>query len=218
VIKLLIIFVVLLIAIAIWIWRSRRRSIVDIKGRNQHFSSLGKQFNLTAAGDEFFLQLEGIWKNVPILIYPHSFEGPGSITVFYFNTGIPYQDRTWIEPSLSLGRAIVDWKKGIEYNFEISGSIFSSPELLTELNRLKKKYPFVGVTLPTRFILSHYMMQSLSGWKNFVAILVLDAGRKPSLTEIQNTLDDGTGLVQAVKEATSSISTSSKSEDNTTQK
>lgn len=192
--------ILLIAAIGFWIWFSRRRSIVDVKGRNKHFASLAKQLQFSTGGDEFFVQLEGTWKDIPSLIYPHSFEGPGSITVFYFDTGVPYVDRNWIEPGLSLGRAIVDWKRNIPFDFEISGSVLPAQEILTELKGQQQKFPFVAVTLPTRFILSHYMMQSLNIWKNFVVILVLDAGRKPSLTEIQNTLDAGMRVVKIVNE------------------
>jgi hypothetical protein len=193
--------ILIVLGVILWIWRSRGRSIVDIKGRNRHFTSIAKKLEFSIGGDEFFIQLEGSWKDIPVLIYPHSFEGPGSITVFYFQTKITSQERTWIEPSLSLGRAIVDWKRQVAYDFEVSGSAMSSPEILTELNNLKTKFPFVAVTLPTRFILSHYMMQTLSTWKHFVAILVLDAGRKPSIGEIQNTLDAGAHMVTVVEQS-----------------
>jgi hypothetical protein len=189
-------FFVLSATVAFWIWRNRRRSILDVKGRNKHFAMLARQLHFLQGGDDYFIQLEGLWKELRVLIYPHSFEGPGSITLFYVDTGIPYKERTWIEPSLSLGRAIVEWKRKVPFRHEISGSSLPSQEILAEIEKLKSQYPFIALTLPTRFIFSHYMMLSLSIWKTFVVLLVLDAGRKPSLQELQAALDAGVRLAK----------------------
>lgn len=200
--KAVIAFILLGALLAFWIWRNRRRSIVDIKGRNKHFASLAKQLRFLQGGDDYFIQLEGTWKERSALIYPHSFEGPGSITLFYVDTGIPCAERTWIEPSLSLGRAIVEWKRGTPFRHEVSGSLLPTQEILKQIEELKPQYPFAAVTLPTRFIFSHYMMLSLSNWKTFVALLVLDAGRRPSIQEIQNALDAATGLAETAAKST----------------
>ncbi len=45
------------------------------------------------------------------------------------------------------------------------------------------------------------MMLSLSHWKTFVVLLVLDAGRKPSIQEIQNALDAAAGLAETAEKA-----------------
>src|SRR5262245_28875067 len=114
--KIVVVLLLLLVGIAFWIRRSRRRSILDIPGRNKHFTFLAKQLGFALGGDEYFIQLEGKWKEFNSLIYPHAFEGPGSITLFYFDTGVPIVERNWIEPSLSLGRAIVEWKRTVPFH------------------------------------------------------------------------------------------------------
>jgi hypothetical protein len=98
------------------IWYARKQSIISIPARNRHFTWLAGALNLKTGGDDYFLQLEGSWNEVPIMIYPHNFEGPGLITLFYADTQVPFEDRTWIEPSLSLGRAIVERKRGGSIN------------------------------------------------------------------------------------------------------
>ena len=104
------------------LWYARRQSIISIPSRNRYFRRLASELKLKIAGDDYFLQLEGSWNDVPIIIYPHNFEGPGLITLFYADTGVPFEERTWIEPSLSLGRAIVERKAGRKYQFEYIGS------------------------------------------------------------------------------------------------
>lgn len=197
--KIAILLLLVGLVIAFLIRRSRRRSILDIPGRNKHFAFLAKQLGFALGGDDYFIQLEGKWKEFNTLIYPHAFEGPGSITLFYFDTEVPIVERNWIEPSLSLGRAIVEWKRKIPFHHETSGSSLPLQELLREMEKLTPLYPYIAVTLPTRFIFSHYMMQILSSWKNFVVLLVLDAGRKPSLQEIQSALDAGVSLVEILR-------------------
>jgi hypothetical protein len=193
-----------------FVWRSRRKSILDVKGRNRHFESLAKQLQLVQKGDDYFTQLEGTWNGTPVLIYPHNFEGPGSITLFYLDSGILCIERNWIEPNLSLGRAIVEWKRKVPFHHEVSGSELPAQKILEEIESLKQQFPYIAITQPTRFIFSHYMMESLSNWKNFVILLVLDAGRKPSFLEIQNALNAGVRLAQIMYRTTESNGASRK--------
>jgi hypothetical protein len=188
-------------AIVFVIWRSRRQSIVNVRGRNKHFAAMAKQLSFTQSGDDYFTQLEGMWKGFPIVIYPHNFHGPGSITLFYAESGLPLVERTWIEPNLSLGRAIVDRKRGALFGFEISGNtVFHDERLLESLKNYSQKYPYIAITLPSRFIFSHYVMQTISRWRHFTVFLVLDSGRKPSLEEITQAMDAATDLARSVTE------------------
>lgn len=185
--------------ISFWIWRSRRQSIIGIRGRNKHFRYLADQLRLMQGGDDYFTQLEGEWKGFPILVYPHNFHGPGSITLFYADTGIPCKTRTWLEPSLSLGRAIVDWQRHVPFEHEYSGDpILKQEPILSAVSRYKEKFPFMAITLPTRFIFSHYVMQVLSSWENFV-VLVAHGGRNPSVEEMEELLDATVEVAQTVR-------------------
>src|SRR5262245_59695 len=144
------------------IWYARKQSIINIPRRNRHFTWLASELNLKTAGDDYFLQLEGSWNEVRVIVYPHNFEVPGLITLFYAETGVPFEERTWIEPSLSLGRAIVEWKAGRKYQFEYAGSsALKSYPIVEVLERYRNDYPYVGVTLPTRFVFSQYVMEAL---------------------------------------------------------
>ena len=191
-------FVMLVLAAstAVLIWHSRRQSIVGTKSRNRYFQKLARELSFAAAGDDYFIQLEGTWKGVPVVIYPHNFHGPGSITLFYADTGIPFRERTWIEPNLSLGRAIQEWKRGERFGFDISGD---PPLGENVLAAYQARFPFIALTLPSRFIFSHYLSQTPGSWKNFVVLLVLDAGRKPGLVEIRSALDSVTELVKSIE-------------------
>jgi len=193
-----ILFLLLLAAAAVIfaIWHSRRQSIVGTKSRNRYFQKLARELSFAAAGDDYFIQLEGTWKGIPVVIYPHNFHGPGSITLFYADTGIPFRERTWIEPNLSLGRAIQEWKRGERFAFDISGD---PPLGENVLAIYQSKFPFLACTLPTRFIFSQYLSQTLGSWKNFVVLLVLDAGRKPHLDEIRSALDSAADLVASIQ-------------------
>jgi hypothetical protein len=181
------------------LWYARKQSIINIPARNRHFTWLASQLNLKTAGDDYFLQLEGSWNEVPIIIYPHNFEGPGLITLFYADTGVPFEERSWIEPSLSLGRAIVEWKAGRKYQFEYSGSTtLKSYPIVEVLERYRTVYPYVGVTLPTRLVFSQYVMESLSNSKNYTALVVMDSGRRPSVEEMEEALNAVTDIAKTV--------------------
>jgi hypothetical protein len=156
--------------------------------------------NLKTGGDDYFLQLEGSWNEIPIIVYPHNFEGPGLITLFYADTQVPFEDRSWIEPSLSLGRAIVERKAGRNYQFEYSGSTaLKSYPIVEVLERYRKAYPYVAVTLPTRLVYSQYVMEALSDSKNYTALIVMDSGRRPSIEEMQQALNAVTDIAKTVR-------------------
>jgi hypothetical protein len=181
------------------IWYARKQSIINIPARNRHFTWLATQLNLKTAGDDYFLQLEGTWNDVPVIIYPHNFEGPGLITLFYADTGVQFEERTWIEPSLSLGRAIVERKAGRNYQFEYSGnpSLKSYP-IVEVLERYRTQYPYVALTLPTRLVYSQYVMEALSDSNNYTALVVMDSGRRPSVEELKTALDAVTDIAKTV--------------------
>lgn len=180
-------------------WYARKQSIVNIPARNRHFTWLAAGLNLKTGGDDYFLHLEGSWNDIPIIIYPHNFEGPGLITLFYADTGVPFEDRTWIEPSLSLGRAIVEWKAQRKYQFEYIGSAaLKSYPIVEVLERYRTTYPYVAVTLPTRLVYSQYVMEALSDSKNYTALVVMDSGRRPSVEEMQKALDAVTDIAKTV--------------------
>jgi hypothetical protein len=182
------------------LWQSRKQSIINIPSRNRHFSLLGEQLNLNSGGDEYFLQLEGTWNGFPILIYPHNFEGPGLITLFYADTGVPFVERSWVEPYLSLGRAIVEGKKGYKFQFEYAGNPnLKSYPIVEVLERYRDRYPYLAVTLPERFAYSQYVLAALSKSNNYIAIVVMDSGRRPALEEIQDALDAVTDIAETVK-------------------
>lgn len=191
-------------AIAVLCWiairRARSRSIVDIPGRNRHFISLAPSLGLQSRSDDYFLQLEGTWKNRRVIVFPHNFEGPGSVTMLYVDTGIPAQERTWIEPVLSPGRALVEWRKGTVAGYEITGgAFFQNPEFAAALSSTNKLYPFAAITLPSRYLLSPLLMQSPGAWPNFVAILILDSGRHPSVQALSRALDHACALAETVR-------------------
>lgn len=160
---------------------TRRRSIVGIGSRNRHFKYLGKRLSFNVVSDGYFLQLEGNG----VLIYPHNFEGPGSVTLFYADTGIPLRDRTWIEPNVSFGRALVESSHG----FEVVGEFQQQKADLLKLLSTAK-YPYVALTLPSRNHFSPLIMNSLTSFKSFVLLIAFDGGRKPSLDQIQRVLKD----------------------------
>ena len=163
---------------------SRRRSIVNIPARNRHFKYLGKCLSFKVNSDEYFLELEGNG----VRIYPHNFEGPGSVTLFYADTGVPFRDRTWIEPNVSMGRALVGARNAAPVQFEIVGGFQKYKHELLQL--LTTGYPYIALTLPSRNHLSPLIMNALTSCKSFVLLIVLDAGRKPSLDQVQQVLKD----------------------------
>ena len=181
-------------------WYARKQSIINIPARNRHFTWLAAGLNLKTGGDDYFLHLEGSWNDISIIIYPHNFEGPGLITLFYADTGVPFEDRTWIEPSLSLGRAIVEWKAQRKYQFEYIGSAaLKSYPIVEVLERYRTIYPYVAVTLPTRLVYSQYVMEALSDSKNYTALVVMDSGRRPSVEEMQKALDAVIDIAKTVR-------------------
>jgi len=168
--------------IAILIIRSRRRSIVALKTQRKHFRNLAEQLHLHFQSDEYFVQLEGEWNGLNVVILPHQFEGPGAITLIYVESKMPSSDRNWIEPNVSLGRALVEKN----YGYEISGTALSAEKIVPDLKNAP--YPYVAVTPPTRFIYSPLLQQILSNWKNFVVLIALNEGRQPSSSSIRKAL------------------------------
>jgi hypothetical protein len=184
------------------LWQSRRQSIINIPARNRRFRLIGKELDLRTAGDDYFLQLEGKWNGIPILIYPHNFEGPGLITLFYADTGVPFKERSWVEPFLSLGRAILERKKGYKIQFEYTGNPALKTYAIVEvLERYRDQYPYLAITLPERFAYSEHLHAALSRSKNYIALLVMDSGRRPTTEEIKDALDAVTDIAQTVKSA-----------------
>ncbi len=184
------------------IWHARRQSIVNIPARNRHFKLIGEALNLRFGGDDYFLQLEGTWNGIPIIIYPHNFEGPGLITLFYADTGVPFVEQSWVEPFLSLGRAIVEKKKGYRVQFQFAGNPdLKAYPIVEVLERYRDQYAYLAITLPDRFAYSQYVLALLSQSKNYIALLVMDSGRRPTTDEIQNALDAVTDIAKTVRAA-----------------
>jgi hypothetical protein len=196
--------IVAAVVIAGIVFYSRRRSIAGMASRNRYFSRLAKKLQWKTNEDTYFLQMEGEWKGTKVWIYPHNFEGPGSITLLYADSAVPFRDRTWIEPTLSLGRAVADWKRHRSFSFEIAGDrTFFHEGVLSEMKKQQSDYPFVAVTVPGRFLFSPLLVQSLQNWPNFVVFLAIDAGRKPPLTTIEKALDAAASLCRLVKQDSS---------------
>jgi len=191
-------FIVILIILL-----SRRRSIVGIKGQRQHFRRLAESLQLEFVSDEYFVQIQGKWRDRNVIILPHQFEGPGSLTLIYMESMLPSVDRTWIEPNLSIGRALVEWKRKGTNNYEVSGTELSSERILQEIKQAS--YPYVAVTLPSRFVYSPLLQQALSKWKNFVVFIALDEGRRPAAQSVQIALTkaESIAVVVDVEEASS---------------
>ena len=186
--------------LAFVLWQARRSSIVNVPARNRHFSRLANELKLKTAGDDYFLQLEGNWNGVPVIVYPHNFEGPGLITLFYADTGVPFEERSWIEPALSLGRAVVEWKAGHKFSFEYSGSsTLKAYPVVEVLERYRDRYPYLGVTLPTRLVFSQYVMAALSNLPNYIALVVMDSGRRPTVEEMEESLNAVTDIAKTVR-------------------
>ena len=179
--------ILLVFATLILILSARRRSIKGRKAQQNHFQHLAQLLGFQFVSDDYFVQLEGRWNSRPAIILPHHFEGPGSVTLIYLETGIPAVERNWIEPNLSMGRALVEWKRKSPYGYEVSGTNLPSERVLAEMKLAV--YPYVAVTLPWRFSYSPLLQKSLSSWKNFAVLLVLDEGRRPSKQQIENALN-----------------------------
>ena len=54
-----------IIAVALLVRHSRRQSIVGTKSRNRYFKKVAAELSLRTAGDDYFIQLEGTWKDTP---------------------------------------------------------------------------------------------------------------------------------------------------------
>jgi hypothetical protein len=186
---------ILLATIAfILIYRARSRSITGRKTERKHFQKLSSALGLQLVSDDYFVQLEGDWKSFPVIVLPHHFEGPGAVTLLYLQTKVPAVEKNWIEPNLSLGRALVEFRRKSKFGFEVTGNILPSEKLLPEMQKLN--YPYVALTLPTRFSYSPLLQKSLESWKNFVLLVVLDEGRKPDSARIVRALNDVEGIAK----------------------
>src|SRR5262249_13953684 len=199
-IKIAIAILVAALIIAILIQWARRQSITNTKPRNRYFRKLAQQLELTVGGDEYYLHLEGAWKGTKIIILTHNFHGTGIITLIYADTEVARRDRTWIEPTLGLGRAIIEAKQSHDFSFEVSGNTDGLPvdELLGRMKQFRGKYPYLAFTLPERFIFSPYLT-SRDAWPNFMIFVALDAGRKPPIDTIRAALDSAVELTQTSK-------------------
>ena len=183
-------FVVLAVMILILIIRSRRRSIVGIKAQRKHFKKIAESLALQFQSDQYFVALVGKWNDLNVAILPHQFEGPGALTLVYMETRIPAVDRNWIEPNVSLGRALVE----SNYGYDVSGTCLPAEKILDAIKNVP--YPYVAVTLPTRFIYSPLLQRT--GWTNFVVLIVLNEGRKPSEHVIRTALRSAEGIANAL--------------------
>jgi len=179
--------ILLAAAAFILILRARRRSITGSKSERKHFAHLSKPLGLPFVSDDYFVQLEGMWNGFPVIILPHHFEGPGSVTLIYLETKIPVIQRNWIEPNLSLGRALVESRRKSSYGYEISGKDLPAEKILKEIKTTS--FPYVAFTLPSRFSYSPLLQKSLESWKNFVVLIALDEGRKPTKEKIGDALE-----------------------------
>jgi hypothetical protein len=186
------------LALFVWIRRMRRSGITGEQSRNRHFQGLARQLNLPFVTDGYFTQLEGVFRNHRVILYPHNFEGPGYVTLLYMETEVTATDRNWIEPDLSLGRAMVERKRASQYAFEITGKELNRRGILAALDAVKTKYAYVAITLPWRFTYSPLLQKTISQWKNYCVFLAVDAGRSPSVRYLQQVIQDACGIADAV--------------------
>lgn len=184
------------LALLLWIFRIRARSITSETSRKRHFEKLAKELGFRLISDDYFLQLEGSWNDMRSIVYPHNFEGPGVITLLYLETRVPASENNWIEPNLSLGRALVEWKRQSRFGYEVSGKRLPAEKILQALERTN--YPFAAVTLPRRFSYSPLLQQSLSSWKNFVVLLAVEAGKKPAKPQLEAALRDAAEIAESL--------------------
>jgi hypothetical protein len=189
--------ILLALTLLFWILRIRARSITSEKSRKKHFQKLAKELGFQFVTDDYFLQLEGYWNEMPSILYPHNFEGPGIITLLYLETRVPASDHNWIEPNLSLGRALVEWKRHRPFGYEVTGTQLPSIKILEALERTAARYPFAAVTLPRRFSYSPLLQKSLSTWKNFVVLLAVEAGKRPAKTQLEAALRDAAEIAES---------------------
>jgi hypothetical protein len=194
-------FLLLGLILLLVVRKLRRSGITGENARNQHFERLAQNLNLKVVSDDYFIQLEGSRGDSHVVLYPHNFEGPGFITLLYFETQVPAQDRCWIEPNLSLGRAIVEWKRHSSYSFETNGTELNKQTVLEALETQKRSYPYIAVTNPWRFSYSPLLQRTLSGWKNYVLFLAMDAGREPSKEQIEQAMADAGMIANVVNQS-----------------
>jgi hypothetical protein len=185
----------LALALVLWILRIRERSITAEKSRKNHFQKLAKELGFRFVSDDYFLQLEGSWNDMRSILYPHNFEGPGVITLLYMETRITAIENNWIEPNLSLGRALVEWKRQSPFGYEVTGTQLPAKKILEAIERTN--YPFAAVTLPRRFSYSPLLQRSLSSWKNFVVFLAIEGGKKPAAAQLEAALRDAVEIAQS---------------------
>jgi hypothetical protein len=187
--------ILLALALLLWILRIRARSITSETSRKRHFQRLANELGFRLISDDYFLQLEGSWNDMRSIVYPHNFEGPGVITLLYLETRVPACENNWIEPNLSLGRALVEWKRQSRFGYEVTGTKLPAKKILQAIERTN--YPFAAVTLPRRFSYSPLLQQSLSSWKNFVVFLAVEAGKKPAKPQLEAALRDAAEIAQS---------------------
>jgi hypothetical protein len=187
--------ILLAFGLLLWIFRIRAQSITAEKSRKNHFQKLAKELGFRFVSDDYFLQLEGSWEDMRSIIYPHNFEGPGVITLLYMETRVPVVENNWIEPNLSLGRALVEWKRQSGFGYEVTGKQLPAKKILEAIERTN--YPFAAVTLPRRFSYSPLLQQSLSSWKNFVVFLAIEAGKKPAKAKVEAALHHAAEIAQS---------------------
>ncbi|MCI0411620.1 hypothetical protein L0222_02330 [bacterium] len=188
--------ILLALALLFWILRIRSRSITSEKSKKKHFQKLANELGFRFVSDDYFVQLEGYWNEMRSIMYPHNFEGPGIITLLYLETRVPASANNWIEPNLSLGRALVEWKRQAPFGYEVTGKQLPSKQILEAIARTN--YPFAAVTLPHRFSYSPLLQQSLSSWKNFVVLLAVEAGKKPAKNQLEAALRDAAEIAESL--------------------
>ena len=187
--------ILLTLGLLLWIFRIRARSITLEKSRRNHFKNLAKELGFQFVSDDYFLQLEGSWNDMRSIVYPHNFEGPGVITLLYMETAVPLVEHNWIEPNLSLGRALVEWKRQSRFGYEVTGTQLPAKRIQQVIERMN--HPFAAVTLPRRFSYSPLLQQSLSSWKNFVVFLAIEAGKEPAKAKVEAALRDAAEIAQS---------------------
>jgi hypothetical protein len=197
---------VLVAACLWWILHVRESSITSQRKRDNHYHRLAGELGFKFITDEYFVQLEGLRNNFPVIVYPHNFEGPGLISLLYLQTTVAAKDRNWIEPNLSLGRALVEWKRKTDHDYEVSGEHLP-PQLLNSIREFKRIYPYVAVTLPWRFSYSPLLQKAIAHWKNYAVFLAIDSGRYPSKDEIEKAIHDAITLALVVQSETFSDTT-----------
>jgi hypothetical protein len=188
--------ILLALTFLLWIFRIRAQSITAEKSRKNHFQKLAKELGFRFVSDDYFLQLEGFWNDMRSIVYPHNFEGPGVITLLYLETRVPLVENNWIEPNLSLGRALVEWKRQSRFGYEVTGTHLPAKKILQAIERTN--YPFAAVTLPRRFSYSPLLQQSLSSWKSFVVFLAIEAGKKPAKAKVEAALRDAAEIGESL--------------------